>query len=71
MSSARKKEIKRLVALAEEQGWTVEVRRTNHLCFKAPDGESMVFAPATPSDHRSMKNVRAQLRREGLEDPTC
>ena len=33
----------------------------------APDGETTVVAARTPSDHRGVKNMRAQLRRAGLK----
>lgn len=60
------REIRRLVKLAEDQGWVVIVGK--HVKFLAPGG-GMVVSAKTPSDHRSVKNTVAHLRRAGLEIP--
>jgi len=60
-----KKELKKLVKLAEEQGWQVTVTGGNHLCWRSPVGRT-VFTPTTPSEYRGLKNAKAWLRREGL-----
>jgi hypothetical protein len=52
-----------VVAAAIEEGWTVEWTRNNHIRFKHPSG-AMVHTSGTPSDHRAVKNLEAQLRRE-------
>ena len=51
---------KRLVA----QGFEVERARNGHWRVTAPDGRKAQF-PYSPSDHRSMLNVKARLRRIG------
>lgn len=59
-------ELQQLIDIAEDtDGWSVE-RSTAHVTFIAPDGEK-VGSPSTPSDWRSMRNVRADLRRRGLD----
>lgn len=55
-----------LVRAALAQGWRVEVTGGNHLRLLPPHGRP-VFMAATPSDHRSVLNARATLRRAGLE----
>jgi hypothetical protein len=39
---------------------------SKHYQVRLPNGRT-VFMPSTPSDHRSIPNVRAQLRRAGLD----
>lgn len=60
-----KKRLKELVREAERQGWTVEIRRSGHLKWTAPNGD-MVFSPSTPSDYRGLKNLTRDLRHRGL-----
>jgi len=61
-----KKDMQRLVKAAENAGWMVSRTKKNHLKFKAPTGAT-VIAASTPSDHRSVMNTRAELRRHGLD----
>lgn len=63
-----RKDVKALVKLAESQGWQVTITRSNHVCFRSPEGKT-TFTPSTPSDGRGMKNAKAQLRRNGLALP--
>ena len=37
-----------------------------HLMFYAPDGESIVTAAGTPSDHRALANLLSRLRHHGF-----
>lgn len=63
------KEIRRLLRLVEGQGCTTTKNKKNHWKVRLPDG-SLVTFPGTPSDHRSMANAVALLRRKGLEIPS-
>jgi predicted RNA binding protein YcfA (HicA-like mRNA interferase family) len=55
--------LKELLRAAEARGWRVELtRRGGHVRLVHPDG-AVVVAAATPSDHRALANLRAQLRR--------
>lgn len=56
-------EIGKLVSTLREQGWIVQRTGSNH--YKATKGLRMAILPATPSDHRSLANTRAQLRKFG------
>ena len=56
-----KKEMGKLFKALASQGWSVEKGR-KHVKAKSPNG-ALVTLPATPSDHRSYLNSRAQLRR--------
>lgn len=65
---SHKKEIKRLVAQAESQGWRVEPTRGGHLKWMPPDrSQSFVISAATPSDHRALKNIISHLRQRGFD----
>lgn len=66
MASA-KKETKEIIREAENQGWTVRRTKKGHIQFFAPDGENIVTAGGTPSDHRAIANLVAQLRRYGFK----
>lgn len=60
------REMADLVKQARRQGCSVEQqKRSNHYKIKVPNGGIVVCA-ATPSDQRAVLNMRARLRREGL-----
>lgn len=60
------KEIKELIREAERQGWRVSKTKKGHIRFFAPDGETILTAPGTPSEHRWLNNLLPQLRRYGF-----
>lgn len=66
MASA-KKELKEIVKAAEKQGWRVKTLKSGHLMFFAPDGVNKTTTGGTPSDHRAVNNLLAELRRYGFE----
>lgn len=48
-------------------GWTVEQRHGGHLVFRSPDRRvPLIHGSMTPSDWRGSLNLRALLRRHGL-----
>jgi predicted RNA binding protein YcfA (HicA-like mRNA interferase family) len=65
--AAAKKELKEISREAERQGWRVGKTKKGHAQFFAPDGEGIVTAAGTPSDHRSIDNLIAMLRRYGFK----
>lgn len=58
------KDLRRLLAAVEDQGFSVEIRRAGHVKVTAPSGE-VFFTGSSPSDRRSILNFRSQLRRAG------
>ena len=60
------KDLKQLVRLYEQHGWSVDPTNGGHLRFRGPLGE-LVFASSTPSDWRSVANLKAQLRRSSAK----
>lgn len=64
--SKRRNEAAELVALAEEQGYRVQPTRKGWRVL-APDGKGSTCLHKTPSDHRSLKNTVADLRRIGVK----
>lgn len=63
------KGVKRLMKLAEKQGWDVQKLPGGHIRFVPPDkSKPMVVMGSTPtSDPRALKNLTAALRRSGLK----
>ena len=61
------KDMKVIVKIAEQQGWTVRLTRGGHVQFVPADPTvPLVVSSSTPSDHRTLRNLKAQLRRSGL-----
>jgi len=59
-------DLRQLIHVARKAGWSVQQRRGGHLCWRPPGRGAIVFSAATPSDWRSLANVRASLKRAGL-----
>jgi hypothetical protein len=53
---------KRLAALAKAHGYTIGRTRNDHLVLTKP-GRPKIFTSWTPSSHRVLKNVAADLKR--------
>ena len=60
------KELKPFAKRARKQGWQIVQKSGSHLKWIPPQGRFVVTA-CSPSDHRAIKNVRADLRAAGLE----
>lgn len=64
----RSSEIDPYIKAAEAEGWTVETSSGSHICFTPADRDQRkIFTGRTPSDVRSLRNLRSQLRRAGLK----
>jgi hypothetical protein len=61
------KAINILIDKAWEQGWWCKKSGSKHVMMYSPDGKGMVTLPGSPSDHRSIKNSRNLLRKNGLK----
>nr|WP_250807463.1 hypothetical protein [Neorhizobium tomejilense] len=65
------KHLQQLRRMVEEFAEEYEIERTKsgHLAVRLARGGAKVtvFAPGTPSDHRSMLNVRTKLKRAASE----
>ena len=62
---SRRKDINRLLDRLEGQGWAVSNTKSGHI--KVERGGKTVILPTSPSDHRSWKNLIAELRRAGAD----
>lgn len=60
-----KRDMDQVVKLAKKRGCKVSRTKNNHWRIELPTGE-LVFAGSTPSDNRSVKNAKADLRRRGI-----
>jgi len=47
-------------------GWTVRLLKASHYRITGPNGV-LIFAASTPSDPRSVRNARSQLRKRGAD----
>jgi hypothetical protein len=61
-----KREMEQLLRAAENSGWRIERGGHGHKAF-SPDGITVVSIHSTPRDYRTFKNIRAKLRRGGLD----
>lgn len=57
-----------LVAAAWAAGWWCKRGGNQHMKCYPPDDGRMVPIPSTPSDRRTYRNKRSQLRRGGVTD---
>lgn len=57
-----RKDVKQLIQFYERLGWIVSKTNGGHIRFKGPNGQ-VVFGSSTPSDWRSLANLKAQLNR--------
>lgn len=55
-----------LVRAALAAGWQVVGTSNSHLKFTAPSG-AIVFTGRNNTDWRAFRNIKARLRREGLQ----
>lgn len=60
-------DLRRLLRQVADLGFEVEQgNRSPHWKVRDNDGKLLVVLSSTASDHRSIKNARAQLRRAGV-----
>lgn len=64
--SSDRKALKDILGTIELQGWNTEITNGGHWKLAGPDGQ-LVFTSTTPGDHRSLKNLRGQLKRAGAD----
>lgn len=54
--------------LLRERGWEWEKTKSGHIRYRPKDGGRPVIGAGTPGRGRADRNLRADLRRRGLED---
>ena len=57
------KELKELIGTLVEQGYSVKRTKRGHYTVRAEDGTYVTTLAGTASDHRSIKNARADIKR--------
>lgn len=62
------REVRQVIRAAARQGWAWRYTRGGHLRLESPEG-ALVFASATPSDKRGLRNTVARMRRHGFVWP--
>jgi hypothetical protein len=68
-SSSLKRQVADWIKQARRAGWTVEKGgpRAQHWKWWRPDGSFGAVTPSTPGGTRARENMRAKLRRAGLD----
>ena len=61
-----KKELDKLSRLVARQGWVRKTTGGGHYKFVAPTGR-FLFTSVTPSDFRSVRNIKAQMIEMGAD----
>jgi len=61
--------VRRLAKFAIDEGWTLSRSNSGHLKFSKA-GFTPIFTSCTPSDRRTERNARAQLRRAEAQNST-
>lgn len=64
---ATRADVRLLLEAAWAQGAWVVLGGNDHFKIFPDNGNRMVPIPQTPSDYRTLKNKRAQLRRAGID----
>lgn len=62
-------DLRRLLKVLEDQGFTAERSSKGHWIVRGPDGKRVTTIAGTASDHRGWKNALAYLRKAGLVWP--
>lgn len=68
MAKVTDREVTRLIDAAVEAGCRIHHQGRKHVVLATPAG-GLVTVSRTPSDHRAIHNMRADLRRNGV--PLC
>lgn len=58
-----KKDVRDLLSQAREEGWVVGARKSNHILLRHEATGVTITTASTPSDHRGILNLRADMRR--------
>jgi hypothetical protein len=66
MSASYKQAIKKLLTMAEEQGWRVKDKKGGWMLF-APDRIGKVMVHKTASDHHALGNLLSEMRKLGFK----
>lgn len=61
-------EMDKIDRLVRSLGWVVDKTGSGHRRYTSPEGKRFFFA-WTPSDHRSLLNAKAVLRKNGVPFP--
>jgi hypothetical protein len=63
------KEVAQLIKKAKEQGWEVTLTNGGHYKWVNPLG-AFFFSPKTPSDPRSISNIKRDMKAHGFIELT-
>lgn len=61
------KEVRQLIKECESHGLVITPTKSGHYRVACPKtGATITTLPSTPSDHRSMRNTRGDIKRFGI-----
>lgn len=63
------KDVRQFLKSLKQQRWRLVPTSSNHTKAYPPEGAGFVTVPNTPSDHRTLENVKAEARAMGWHDP--
>jgi predicted RNA binding protein YcfA (HicA-like mRNA interferase family) len=66
-----KKDTEQFLRGLRHEGWCVERTKSSHWKLVPPGGGHIVFASSTPSDHSSLKKLKADCRRAVSTQRLC
>ena len=61
------RDVSQYLASLRKQGYVTAWSRNGHVKVYSPDGSLVTVASGTPSDRRSVRNLRARVRRAARE----
>lgn len=64
-------DLKQLVRAKRKEGWEIEPTKGGHLRWTFIRTGEMFISPATPSDYRSILNVKADIKRRETPRASC
>lgn len=61
-------DVQDILKTVKKAGWTVDRTNSGHFRLRAPDPKiPLIYAPYSPSDKRGLKNLKALLRKCGVD----
>ena len=61
------KDLDKLLKIAWKAGWPMAKAKTGHIKVLPPNSTRIISVPLTASSQRTVKNIRAEFRKHGLD----
>ena len=63
---ASRREVADLIKIVSKAGWSVTLTKGGHFKWVSPSG-GFFYSAQTPSDHRAIKNIKRDIKNNGLD----